>query len=142
MPFAVFAAPILSENATRMIEAVGSLPGVRLGIITQDPAEKLPPGLAAKASHWRVNDVLDAGQLAWAAGELARRAGPIDRLFGAYEQLQVPLAEVRETMGISGMRPDVALRFRDKAEMKDALRAAGLPCARHHLAETADEAVG
>ncbi len=142
MPIAVFAAPILSENASRMIEAVASLPDVRLGVITQDPAEKLSPVLAAKvAAHWRVDDVLDAGQLSWAAEALTRRLGPIDRLFGAYEQLQVPLAEVREKMGISGMRAAVARRFRDKAEMKDALRAAGLPCAKHSLVETADAAV-
>lgn len=141
MPFVVFAAPILSGNAMRMLEAIGSLPGVRLGVITQDPAEKLAPGLAARAAHWRVDDVLDPGQLSWAAGELTQRVGPIDRLFGAYEQLQVPLAEVREAMGIDGMRVAVARRFRDKPEMKDALRAAGLPCAKHRLAETADEAV-
>jgi biotin carboxylase len=141
MPTAVFVAPILSENASRMIEAVASLPGVRLGVITQDPAEKLSPGLAAKVdAHWRVDDVLDAWQLSWAAEELALRIGPIDRLFGAYEQLQVPLAEVRERMGISGMGAAVARRFRDKSEMKDALRAAGLPCAKHALVETADEA--
>ena len=142
MPTVVFAAPILSENASRMIEAVASLPDVRLGVITQDAAEKLSPASAAKvAGHWRVDNVLDAGQLSWAAEALARSLGPIDRLFGAYEQLQVPLAEVRDKMGISGMRADVARRFRDKNEMKDALRAAALPCARHQLAETADEAV-
>jgi hypothetical protein len=142
MPTVVFAAPILSENATRMIEAVASLPDVRLGVITQDPAEKLSPVLAASVDgHWRVDNILDSGQLAWAAEGLTQRLGPIDRLFGAYEQLQVPLAEVRGKMGISGMRADVARRFRDKSEMKDALRAAGLPCARHSLVESVDDAV-
>ena len=141
MPFVVFAAPILSTNASRMVEAVASLPGVRLGVITQDSADRLPPGLPPGVAHWRVDNVLDTGQLRWAAGELTSRVGPIDRLFGAYEQLQVPLAEVRESLGIAGMRVAVAQRFRDKAEMKDAFRAAGLPCARHSLAETADEAV-
>ena len=138
----VFAAPLLSENATRMIEAVASLPDVRLGVITHDPAEKLSPALAARVDgHWRVDNILDTGQLLWAAEGLMQRLGPIHRLFGAYEQLQVPLAEVREMMGISGMRSDVARRFRDKSEMKDALRAAGLPCARHALVESADDAV-
>ena len=141
MPFVVFAAPILSTNASRMVEAVASLPGVRLGVITQDPAEKLSPALAPGVAHWRVDNILDSNQLLWAARELTSRVGPIDRLLGAYEQLQVPLAEVRESLGIAGMRVDVAQRFRDKAEMKDAFRAAGLPCARHSLAETADEAV-
>lgn len=125
-----------------MIRAAGSLPDVRLGIITQDPAEKMSPELAQMVSaHWRVNDILDSAQLTWAAGELGKRLGGIDRLFGAYEQLQVPLAEVRATLGIPGMSPDVARRFRDKNEMKDVLRAAGLPCARHSLAESGDDAV-
>src|SRR5688572_16462049 len=142
MPTVVFAAPILSENATGMIDAVASLPDVRLGVITQDPAEKLAPALAARLDgHWRVDNILDSGQLAWAADGLTQRLGPIDRLFGAYEQLQVPLAEVREKMGISGMRADVARRFRDKSEMKDTLRAAGLPCAKHSLVESVDDAV-
>ena len=39
--FALFAAPLLSENAFRMVEAAASLPGVRLGVITHDPAEGL-----------------------------------------------------------------------------------------------------
>ncbi len=142
MPNVVFAAPILSENASRMIEAAASLPDVRLAVVTQDPAEKMWPSLAsAVTAHWQVNDILDSGQLAWAVDELSKRMGGIDRLFGAYEQLQVPLAEVREQLGIAGMKPDVANRFRDKSEMKDVLRANGLPCARHALAESADQAV-
>jgi biotin carboxylase len=142
MPNVVFAAPILSENASRMIEAAASLPGVRLAVITQDPAEKMSREMAQSVTaHWRVNDILDSAQLAWATEELSKRLGGVDRLFGAYEQLQVPLAEVREKLGIVGMRPEVANRFRDKSEMKNVFRANGLPCARHTLAESADEAV-
>jgi hypothetical protein len=141
MPNVVFAAPILSENASHMIEAVASLPNVRLGVITQDPAEKMSPQLAqAVTAHWRVNNILDAEQLGWAAGELGKRLGGLDRLFGAYEQLQEPLAAVREKLGIEGMKPDVARRFRDKSEMKDVFRANGVPCAKHSLFGTLDEA--
>lgn len=142
MPNVVFAAPILSENASRMIEAAGSLPSVRLGVITQDPAEKMSPQMTQMVSgHWRVNDILDPGQLTWAAEELSKRLGGIDRLFGAYEQLQEPLAGVREKLGIEGMRPDAARRFRDKSEMKDVFHADGIPCAKHALFETLNEAL-
>ena len=142
MPNVVFAAPILSENASRMIEAAASLPGVRLAVVTQDPAEKLSPQMAQMISaHWRVNDILDPAQLEWGVEELAKRLGGIDRLFGAYEQLQVPLAEVREKLGIEGMKPEVANRFRDKSEMKNVLRANGLPSAKHTLAENAKDAL-
>jgi ATP-grasp domain len=141
MPNVVFAAPILSENASRMIEAVGTLPNVRLGVITQDPAEKMSPAMSSMVSaHWRVDNILDAGQLTWAAGELSTRLGGLDRLFGAYEQLQEPLADVREKLGIEGMKPEVARRFRDKSDMKDVFRANGVPCAKHSLFETLDEA--
>jgi len=125
-----------------MIEAAASLPGVTLGVITQDVAEKMSPQLASMVSgHWRVNDILDAEQLTWAAESLGKQLGGIDRLFGAYEQLQGPLAEVRRRLGIPGMTPEVAARFRDKNLMKDVFHANGVPCARHSLAESADDAV-
>lgn len=130
---ALFAAPILSENAARMVAAIVGLPGVRVGVISQAPLEDLPEPVRSQVSHWRIPDVLDTAQLHAAVGQLEQRLGRVDRLFGAYEQLQVPLAEVRELRGIAGMRADVARNFRDKARMKSLLREAGLPCARHRL---------
>ena len=141
MPVVLFAAPILSENASRMIAAVVGLPGVRAGVISQAPLEDLPPPLRSQVSHWRVADVLDTAQLMDAVSQLEARLGRVDRLMGAYEQLQVPLAEVRERRGIAGMRVQAAHNFRDKARMKSLLREAGLPCARHRLAPTRDDAI-
>ena len=89
--FVVFAAPMLSDNALRMVEAAASLHGVRLGVITHDPAEGLRH-LQGGVAHWQVADVLNVDQLVWATRELAFRHGHVTRLFGAYEQLQVPLA--------------------------------------------------
>ena len=140
MPVVLFAAPIFSENAARMIAAIVGLPGVRTGVISQAPLEDLPPSLQSRVSHWRVADVLDTAQLTEAVGQLEARLGPVDRLFGAYEQLQVPLAEVRERRGVAGMRVDAARNFRDKARMKSLLRDNGLPCARHRLATTPEDA--
>jgi biotin carboxylase len=57
------------------------------------------------------------------------------------EQLQVPLAEVRERLGIPGMDVESAKNFRDKARMKDVLRANDLPCARHVVAESNEAAL-
>jgi len=114
---------------------------VRLGVVSTDPQERAPEAVrGAIAAHWRVDDVLDPGQLAWAVESLADRLGRPDRLFGAYEQLQVPLAEVRERLGIAGLPSEAARNFRDKARMKDVLRAAGVPVARHRLAETVADA--
>jgi len=141
MPNAIFAAPILSENAARVIAAAGRIEGVRLGVVTQDPIEKLPEPLrGVVAQHWRVGDVLDLEQLAAAVGAVAERIGGVDCLFAAYEQLQVPVALVRERFGIEGMRAEAARNFRDKARMKELFDAAGLPCARHVRVTNVDDA--
>ena len=141
MPNAIFAAPILSENAARIIAAAAKLPGVRLGVITQDPLERLPEHLrGAVAQHWRVGDILDIEQLAGAVKAVAERLGGVDRLFAAYEQLQVPLAQVRERLGVEGMSAEAARNFRDKARMKELFDENGLPCARHARVTSADEA--
>lgn len=138
--FVIFAAPMLSDNALRMIEAASTLHGIRLGVITHDPAEALRH-LQRSVAHWRVSDILNVDQLVWATRELAFRHGHVQRLFGAYEQLQVPLAAAREILGLPGMSVQAATNFRDKARMKSLLRANGLPCARHRLAPSVDDAV-
>lgn len=141
MPTVIFAAPYLTPTAARMVTATASLPNVRLGVVSQDPLDHAPDDVRrATAQHWRVDDVLDPDQLAGAVGAIAERIGAPERLFGAYEQLQVPLAELRERLGIDGLPVETARNFRDKARMKDILRAAGVPCARHALAESADDA--
>ena len=141
MPTVIFAAPYLTPSAARMVTATAALPGVRLGVISQDPLENAPPEARdAVAQHWRIDDVLDLEQLAAAVHQIGARIGPPERLFGAYEQLQVPLAELRARLGLPGLPVETARNFRDKARMKEILRAAGVPCARHALAETASEA--
>ncbi|MGA8635942.1 MAG: hypothetical protein WB805_13930, partial [Candidatus Dormiibacterota bacterium] len=59
---------------------------------------------------------------------------------GMLEQLQVPLGEVRDALGIPGMGAEVAHNFRDKARMKTVFEASGVPCARHRLSNSAAEA--
>ena len=140
MPFVLFAAPWLSPSALDMVEAAASLPEVTLGVITQDEESGLRH-LRGTVAHWRVAEVLDEGQLLWAAREMSARHGPIHRLFGAYEQLQIPLARVREALGVPGMSVSAATNFRDKARMKALLRANSIPCARHRLAPHVDDAM-
>jgi hypothetical protein len=142
MPTVVFVAPFFAETTLRFVNATAGIPGVRLGLVSQDPAERLPRELRARlAAHWRIEDGLDPDRIADAVRGLAEKVGPCERLFGALEQLQVPLAKVREGLGIPGMGVEAAHNFRDKAKMKDALRAAGVPCARHGLASSPGEAL-
>src|SRR6202035_3443139 len=117
------------------------LPGVRLVLITCEPEDRLPPGLRDHlAGHWRIEDGLDAGQIAGAVQGLSEQLGPMQRLLAVLEQLQVPLAQVREHLGIPGMGVVTAGNFRDKAQMKTVLRAAVVPCARHRLPGSATDA--
>ena len=137
-----FVAPFLLDATLRFVEAVADVPGVRLGLVSQDPLERVPPRLRAKLSaHSRVADGLSPQQVADGVRGLASAMGGVERVLGTLEQLQVPLGEVREALRLPGMRAGVARNFRDKAHMKDVLRAAGLPVARHALCETEEEAL-
>ena len=141
MVTAGFVAPYLLETTTRFVHAAATLPGVNLALITAEPADRLPPQLRQSlAGHWRIDDALDPGQIAAAVQGLSRQLGPVDRLLAVLEQLQVPLGQVREHLGIPGMDAATARNFRDKDRMKTVLRAAGIPCARHKLAESAEDA--
>jgi hypothetical protein len=140
---AAFVAPFLLEATTRFVATAAALPDVRLAVITAEPADRLPPVLRERLdAHWRVDDALDPRQLTEAVIGLGRQMGRVERLVGALEQLQVPLAHVREELGIEGMDVQTALNVRDKARMKSVLRAAGVPCARHQLVTTAGDALG
>ena len=142
MTLVLCAVPYVTENAKAFLGAVAELPGVRAAVVTQEPPEAFPPELRARlAGHWQVADALDADQLVWAATGLAEQLGERPhRLVGAIEQIQEPLAEARERLGVPGMRAEQARNFRDKARMKEVLRAAGLPVARHHLVSSAEAA--
>ncbi len=128
-------APFFRPNTLRYIDALVRLPGVRLSILSCDRRERL-----ASQSHALANAVdsvvsvastLDGPAIIHALKRLSAARGPVDRLLGFLEQLQVPLGEARSALSIPGMSAEVAHNFRDKARMKDVLRAAGLPVARH-----------
>ncbi len=141
MPTAVFVAPFLLDATLRFIDSAASVPGVRLALISQDQGDKIPAELRGRlAAHWRVDDGTDAQQIADATRALGVRLGGVDRLIGMLEQLQVPLGEVRDALGIPGMGAEVARNFRDKSRMKDVFTAHGVPCARHGVATTAEMA--
>jgi biotin carboxylase len=141
MAVAGFVAPYLLGGTARFVEAAMTLPGTELALVTCEPEERVPPGLRrGLAAHWRIDDPLDAGQIAGAVQAVGEHLGPVQRLLAVLEQLQVPLAQAREQLGIAGMDAATARNFRDKAQMKSVLRAAGVPCARYRLADSADAA--
>lgn len=142
MRHAVFVVPFAFETSLRFLERATKLPGLALSVISGDPSAKLPTATRHPlVGYEQVVDPLDPGQLAGAVQRLERRHGKVERLVGVLEQLQVPLAQVREHLSIPGLGVAAAHNFRDKARMKDALRAQGLPCAAHRLCTSAADAV-
>lgn len=135
----VFVVPYPAETSMRFARAYAELKNVRLiGVV-----QKRPSGIAARpfAGFVQVKDAFDSNQLIDAAESIRKKFGGLHQVVGVLEPLQVPVAEVRKHFGIPGTDPKVADLFRDKARMKDALRAAGLPTARHKLVTSADDAV-
>jgi len=138
MMLVAFVAPYLLDATTRFAEATAGVPGVDLALITCEPADRLPDQLRHRlAAHWRIDDPLDTAQIARGVQAVNEHVGRVQRLIGVFEHLQVPIAQVREQLGIPGMDAATAHNFRDKAQMKSVLRAAGVPCARYRLADSA-----
>ncbi|HKZ19553.1 MAG TPA: ATP-grasp domain-containing protein [Acidimicrobiia bacterium] len=141
MPDVVFVAPYFLPTTARFIDAVARTPGVRLGLISHDPREKLGAEVSNRlTSHLRVDNALDTAHLVGAVAAIGREMGGVDRLMGPLEELQVPLAVVREQLGIPGIGVETARNFRDKDRMKSVMARNGLPCARHRLVGSAEEA--
>lgn len=134
----VFVAPFPLDTTMRFARAAAGLSDVRfLGIF-----QEAPRGADAElfVDVVTVRDGLDSRQLIEAAQLLERRHGKLHRVLGILEALQVQLAEVRQALGIAGPSPATAELFRDKAQMKDELRRHGLPCARHKLLHSFQDA--
>jgi len=138
----LYACPNFTANAVRFIDVISSQSEVRLGLISQEHLSLLPPSLQQRIAGFRqVSDVFQADVLTRAALSLEKEMGePIHRIMGAVESLQVPIAIVRERMGIPGMLPEATLNFRDKQRMKDLFRQAGIPCARSSKVARREEA--
>lgn len=125
----LFVAPFLMDATLRFVQAANTVPGTRLVVLTADGPERLPPG----AHHYHVQDPTNAHTLIAAGRDIAGRTGGVHRIVGILENVQEQIARMREALRVPGPDAATAERFRDKALMKDTLRAAGLPCARHQL---------
>lgn len=137
MPHVVFIAPRFLGNTNRYVKAFAELDAVTLSVISGDPAERIPPSLRPRiAGHYRVDDCMDTAQLTHAVRAISRSIGPIDRLAGMLEELQLPMAEVRDALGLEGLSAKTARAFRDKDRMKEVLRARDVPVARSALARS------
>lgn len=131
----VYVAPFPMETTLRFGAALAGLKDVRLVGVFQKP----PPQHSGFDHVVCVPDVFDRDHLIQTLASIRDTWG-LHRVLGILENLQEVLAAARSALDVPGMRPDAAHRFRDKGAMKDAFRAAGIPCARHALAHDAASA--
>jgi biotin carboxylase len=129
----VFVAPFPIETTMRFVRATARLDGVRLLGVVHTPPDPGTPDAALYHDFVRVTEPLSAQDTIDGVEVLRRRHGKIDRVVGILEALMVQMAEAREHHGVPGTPRETAELFREKSRMKDALRAAGLPVARHKL---------
>lgn len=125
----VFVAPYPLRTTMSFVKGLAALDDIRIVGVFQKP----PEGPAAELFEdiGLVEDVFDAGAVTEMCKKIGAKYGALHRILGVLEELQVPLAVVRSRLDVTGPSVDVAQRFRDKGTMKDALREAGIPCARH-----------
>lgn len=137
----VFVSPYFTDNAKLFIDALSRLPGVRLGIVAQEDVSRLPEDTRGRLAGFElVGDALAPKEIVAATRRLSANLGGVDRLLGVLEQIQIPIAEAQAELGLPGLGVEVAKNFRDKNRMKEILRAAGLPVARHEQVTSAAEA--
>ena len=137
MSHVVFVSPFYYGMSPRFVAAIANVPGVRLSLVRQGGLDALGPALRQRIqADYRVDNAFDPDQLCRAVSWLSEKLGPVDRLIGTFEQLQVPLGDVRDRLGIVGMGGASARNFRDKDRMKEVLAAAGLPVAKHRRLES------
>ena len=134
----VFVAPFPSDVTMRFVRAVAAIDDVRLLGVGHTP----PPGEESSLFHdfVRVTEPTSQQDIEDGVEVLRRRHGEPFRIINILEAMMVTMARVRERFGVAGTSVATAELFREKAQMKDALRAAGLPVARHKLITGVDDA--
>jgi hypothetical protein len=128
--------PSYQQELTRgLVEA-----GARVTGIGEVPAQSLPDSVRRLLHGYeQVPSVVDEGALLAAVRRVQAREW-VDRLEATIEAHVMPAARVREVCGIPGTSVRTAFLCRDKPAMKEALRAAGVPCAASAGIDSAEEA--
>ncbi len=108
--------------------------------IGERPAGYLDAELAGWLTHYeQVSSVVNEEAVFAAVRRIQQRAR-VDRLEATVEAHILAAAKVREAAGIPGTSVRTAWLCRDKPTMKEALRAAGVPCAQSTAADDRDGA--
>jgi hypothetical protein len=120
--------PAFPKNQREFVRALRAV-GAKVTGIGERPLEVLDHELKEWLYKYeRVASVTNEGALR-AAVERTQAREWVDRMEATVEAHILPAARVREACGIPGTSVRTAFLCRDKPAMKDALRAAGVPCA-------------
>jgi formate-dependent phosphoribosylglycinamide formyltransferase (GAR transformylase) len=134
----LFVEPAFPSNQREFVRGLAQI-GATVTGIGERPLEHLDGELRGwMHAYEQVTSVVHEESLRNAVRACQRR-GWVDRLEATVEAHVMPTARVRESCGIPGTGVETAWLCRDKPAMKEALRRAGVPCARSTGAESADE---
>ena len=135
-----FVAPDLKPASLRLIQGALAQPGVTMGLIAPGSIDELPEGIRDRLGTFvSVPDVQHAEQIVQAVGQLKETLGQPGRLLGAAPELQVPLAEARQKLGVEGLSAEGARNFRDASLLRQQLADAGIPVPRFARIESVQD---
>lgn len=124
----IFLEPSFPQNQREFVRALHSV-GARVTGIGERPKESLGDDLRHWLTHYeQVGNVTDDAQVERAVRFVQSKV-QVDRLEAVVEAHMMTAARIREKCGIPGTSVKTTFLCRDKPSMKDALRAAGVPCA-------------
>lgn len=126
---AVFIEPSFPANQKQFVRALHEA-GAKVTGIGERPREALESDLQRWLVHYeQVGSVVDTPHVTAVVRDIHQRV-PVDRVEASIEAHTMTAAQVREALGIPGTSTRTTFLCRDKPAMKEALREAGVPCAR------------
>lgn len=134
----LFVEPCFPYNQAKFVRALTSV-GARVTGIGEAPLPAIPSSVReALYGYEQVSNVCSERALLAAVRAVQSREW-VDRLEATVEAHILTAAKVREASGIPGTTLRTAYLCRDKPAMKEALREAGIPCARSTGASSPEE---
>jgi carbamoylphosphate synthase large subunit len=135
----IFVEPAFPHNQRQFVRALAAV-GARVIGIGERPLGALDEELKSWLTEYvQIGSVVHEPSLLDAVRRVQRQVW-VDRLEATVEAHIMPAAKVREACGIPGTSVRTAWLCRDKPSMKEALRAAGIPCAQSASADNANAA--
>lgn len=135
----IFVEPAFPHNQRQFVRALAAV-GARVIGIGERPLGALDDELKGWLTEYlQIGSVVHEPSLLDAVRRVQRKLW-VDRLEATVEAHIMPAARVRETCGIPGTSVRTAWLCRDKPSMKEALRAAGIPCAQSASIDSAGAA--